>query len=163
MGPITTITVHHTAGPCFWETSTAATATLIRNIQKFHQNERRWADIGYHYVIDRVGNIWQGRSLQYQGAHAGGSLNEGNIGGAVLGNFCVQKPTAAQYSSLALLVETLCMHLRLSPGRVFTHAEIADTANLTTRCPGPALTRCVQAIRSRLQRRLLAYRSGPGQ
>jgi hypothetical protein len=42
-------------------------------------------DIGYHYIVDRSGAIWQGRRIRYQGAHARGSANNGNIGIVLLG------------------------------------------------------------------------------
>jgi hypothetical protein len=156
MGPIDKITIHHTAGPTFWDSTRSGAAEQIRNIQRFHQKQRGWADIGYHYVIDRAGNVWQGRSLRYQGAHAQGHLNHGNVGIAVLGNFCEQRPTRAQYVSLAIMVEKLCAHFQLGSDRVFTHGELT---NGHTRCPGPALSRCVVAIRRDLNRRLVAYRT----
>lgn len=156
MGPIDKITIHHTAGPTFWDITRSGAAEQIRNIQRFHQKQRGWADIGYHYVIDRAGNVWQGRSLRYQGAHARGHLNHGNVGIALLGNFCEQRPTKAQYISLAIMVEKLCAHFHLDSDRVFTHGELA---NGHTSCPGPALSRCVDVIRRDLNRRLVAYRT----
>mgnify|MGYP005831616257 CR=1 FL=1 len=154
------ITVHHTAGPAFWDASLSGAAREIKSIQSFHQNERGWADIGYHYVIDRSGTIWQGRSLSYQGAHANGALNDGNIGIALLGNFCTQKPTRAQAESLAALVEKLCEVFRLAPRDVYTHGELAARANRSTSCPGPNLAIVVEAIRRGLERRLVAHRPG---
>lgn len=155
MSKIDKITVHHTAGPSFWGITGADAAAEIRNIQRFHQKQRGWADIGYHYIVDRAGNVWQGRKLMYQGAHARGDLNRGNIGIALLGNFCNQRPTAAQYRSLAILIEKICEHFGFGPERVFTHGELAEGK---TSCPGPALTRCVAVIRQDLRRKLVAYR-----
>lgn len=156
MGPIDKVTVHHTAGPSFWGVTGSAGAEEIRKIQRFHQQQRGWADIGYHYLVDRAGNVWQGRRLLYQGAHARGDLNRGNVGIAVLGNFCNQRPSTAQYRSLTILIEKLCGHFRLGPDRIFTHGELADGK---TSCPGPALQRCVSTIRHEMLQRLVAYRA----
>ena len=71
MGQVEKITVHHTGGDLFLGNTRADAADEIRRIQKYHQNEQGWADIGYHFVVDRAGGIWQGRRLCYQGAHAG--------------------------------------------------------------------------------------------
>src|SRR5262245_4307545 len=70
MTPIYRITVHHTATRLASNYSRAA-ADEIRKFQLQHQDEKGWADIGYHFIIDPAGRIWEGRSLQYQGAHAG--------------------------------------------------------------------------------------------
>ncbi len=160
MQTVRRITVHHTAGPCFWDDSASGAAREIKNIQSYHQNSRGWADIGYHFLIDRSGNIWQGRHLRYQGAHATGVLNQGNIGIALLGNFCIQKPTRAQLESLAALLEKLCAAYGLSARDVYTHGELARFANRSTSCPGPHLANVVEAIRNNLERRLVAYRPG---
>ncbi len=71
---------------------TPATQTTVARsgasvIQKMHF-DRNWADIGYHFAIDAQGNIFQGRSLNHRGAHAG--TEEGNadtIGVVFIGNF----------------------------------------------------------------------------
>lgn len=44
----------------------------LREIRKWHVEERGWDDIGYHFVIGLNGECWAGRSLQYQGAHTKG-------------------------------------------------------------------------------------------
>lgn len=160
MRTVSRITVHHTAGPAFWDASRSGAAREIKNIQSYHQNERGWADIGYHYIIDRSGTVWQGRRLCYQGAHTNGALNEGNIGIALLGNFCTQKPTRAQVESLAALTEKLCEAFRLSPRDVYTHGELAARVNRSTSCPGPHLAAVVETIRRGLERRLVAHRPG---
>jgi tetratricopeptide (TPR) repeat protein len=157
MGRVDKITVHHTGGDLFTGSTRADAAEEIRRIQKYHQNEQGWADIGYHYVVDRAGNIWQGRRLAYQGAHARGAANYGNVGIVLLGNYCQQGMTQAQRESLGLLVEKLCEHFNIPAQRVYTHREIA---NGKTDCPGPVLTRCVREIRESLRRRLVAYRPG---
>jgi len=153
MGTPTRITVHHTAD-VFWSRYAPDTTAEIGRIQRLHQTNNRWADIGYHYVIDRNGQVWQGREIKYQGAHAGGAANRGNIGIVLLGNYVKQQVNAPQRRSLALLVGKLCNIYSIPPQGIYTHGEIHGK----TDCPGPALTRQVQQLRARLRRNLLAYR-----
>jgi Tfp pilus assembly protein PilF len=154
MGSVDKITVHHSGGPSFWSQSPVDTAVEIQKIQRYHQNEQKWADIGYHYIIDRSGAVWQGRKLQYQGAHARGTANLGNIGIVVLGNFLHQGISPAQKEGLETLIEKLSDHFNIPPQRIYTHREILQGK---TDCPGPALARCVSEIRADLRRRLVAY------
>ena len=153
MGKISRITVHHSAGKTFWAHSREDTARHIRSIQRYHQDEKKWADIGYHYVIDRAGIVWQGRSRSYQGAHAGGAANRGNIGIVVLGNYTRQEPHREQIRSLANLVGQLSDRHGVPHYRVYTHKELQPGH---TACPGPALTRVVGQIRGKLRERHLA-------
>lgn len=148
MGEISRITVHHTGGATFWGRSSAESARHIRNIQRVHQNVKHWADIGYHYIIDRMGRVWQGRPIYYQGAHARGGRNRGNIGVVVLGNYLHQEMTMTQYRVLRELLAALCSRYHVHPNSIYTHAEICDG---TTDCPGPAISQAVQTIRRGLQ------------
>jgi tetratricopeptide (TPR) repeat protein len=147
MGKISCLTIHHTGGPTFWGRSAEEAADEIRKIQRVHQNENRWADIGYHYIIDRMGRVWQGRPLSLQGAHAHGDANRGNIGVVVLGNYLRQEITAEQLRSLRSLVGKLCATYQIPSSQIYTHAEIRQGY---TDCPGPAITRVVEQIRRRL-------------
>jgi hypothetical protein len=155
MGRIDKITIHHSGDDSTHGVSAIDAAAEIQRIQRYHQNEQGWADIGYHYIVDRGGNVWQGRRLRYQGAHARGSANAGNIGIVVLGNYVHDGMTGAQMRSLEVLVTKLSSHFEIPPVRVYTHREITGGK---TDCPGPALTRCVHEIRERLRRRFVAYR-----
>jgi hypothetical protein len=155
MGPVERVTVHHSGGDSFWGSSRGDAAAEIRRIQRYHQNSKGWADIGYHYIIDRSGIVWQGRRLRYQGAHARGSANYGNVGIVVLGNYLHQELTPAQRQSLEQLVTKICDCFTIPPERVHTHREILHGK---TACPGPVLARCVSEIRSTLRRKLVAYK-----
>ena len=140
MGPIRRVTVHHTGFPeAFWKSSRRETATHLEEIRRFHTTPapqgRGWADIGYHFAIDRVGRIWQLRPLQFQGAHVK-NHNDHNVGVVVLGNFDIQKPPPRQLDGLVKFLTGFCRIYHLPPRAIFTHRELADQP---TSCPGHTL------------------------
>jgi hypothetical protein len=132
MGKPYRITVHHSAHDDVVESrSKAAAAELIRTIQRYHVRNRGWGDIGYHYVIDGSGTIWEARSLRWQGAHAGGANNQRNIGIVLLGNFELTRPAPAQVASLQWLVQHLRVKYGISIHNLYGHCHLKATA-----CPG---------------------------
>jgi hypothetical protein len=144
MGRIWRITIHHT-GDYFSDRSLDGTARCIQGIQRHHMNNNGWADIGYHYLIDPAGRIWEGRPLGYQGAHAGNpGLNQGNVGIALLGDFNTQSLSGAQVMALESLIASLTRRYRIPANEIHTHQEIRPTA---TECPGTNIQRNVQRIR----------------
>ncbi len=144
MTAISRITVHH-SGTRLSGTSSRVAGEAIKGFQRQHQDEEGWADIGYHFLIDSSGRIWEGRPIAYQGAHAGSpDLNVGNVGVALIGDFTVQQPTAAQKKALSDLLDSLCSKYRVERKNVFTHKEIRASS---TDCPGPALQRVVDSWR----------------
>jgi len=81
------MTLHHAAG---WAAKTLDEGkAAVKSIQEFHQDGRGWSDIGYHFLVDMAGNIYQGRPETVLGAHVGGA-NTGNIGVCILG--CYHPP-----------------------------------------------------------------------
>ncbi len=53
-------------------------------IKKWHVDERGWADIGYHFVLDRNGVVCPGRPVEKAGAHSKGH-NKNSIGLCIVG------------------------------------------------------------------------------
>jgi tetratricopeptide (TPR) repeat protein len=147
MGAVRRITIHHSAmGP----TSGAAddAAKQIRSIQSGHF-QRGYADIGYHYLIDSQGRIWEGRDKRFQGAHAGNTeANERNLGICLLGNFVSVAPTPAQERALRTLVDTERTRYNVPKDQIFGHGEVREhfTGN-TTECPGARLMSLVRELR----------------
>ena len=133
------ITVHHSAESTSDPRggSLEDSAATVRIIQKYHMDDpgHRWGDIGYHFLIDGAGRIFEGRELEWQGAHAGGSNNHQNIGICMLGDFERRAPTEAALKSLQVLLDDLRGRYRIPAERVAPHSTYG-----TTRCPGPALT-----------------------
>jgi hypothetical protein len=137
-------TVHHSAhdDPGMTQ-SHAEAAEMIRRIQRYHIEENGWADIGYHFVIDGRGQIWEARLLKYQGAHAGGVNNRGNIGIVLLGDFNAHPPTSPQVRALTNLVDFLCRTYRIRRDQIYGHSDFKATD-----CPGRYLRTILARLRS---------------
>jgi flagellar hook assembly protein FlgD len=80
--------VHHTAGTNSY--SASQSAAIVRGIQRYHVLSNGWNDIGYNYLVDKYGRIFEGRGggliQNVIGAHAQG-FNTGSVGVAVLGTY----------------------------------------------------------------------------
>lgn len=83
----------------------------IQAIFQYHAVTRGWGDIGYNYIIDRLGNIYEGRygGNSVRAAHAFNSVtrdnyNVGSIGIVLLGNYSSDDPPEAMFTSLKKLV-----------------------------------------------------------
>jgi len=141
MDGINRITIHHEGWKVVNFTDTRTTVERLQHIQKFHVKERGWADVGYHYIIDRAGRIWEGRPIKYQGAHVA-NLNEHNVGIMLLGNFQKQLPTNVQLAAAQLMVSDVMSKYNVPVHRVYTHQELKPT-----QCPGRNLQPRLVAMR----------------
>ena len=140
--PYTRITVHHDGMDRFRSTLRSDAADRLERIRHAHRG-RRFGDIGYHYLIDPAGRVWEGRSLAWQGAHVK-AQNENNLGICVLGNFELQSPTSASLDTLDRFVRAQMERYRVPTIRLRTHQEMAPTL-----CPGRNLQRHMVAARQR--------------
>ena len=99
------VIVHHTATPNDYTPDEAA--AIVRGIDVFHVRSRGWDDIGYNFLVDRFGRVYEGRyggmTRNVIGAHALG-FNTGSVGIALIGNFTTAKPTTAAIRSLERLI-----------------------------------------------------------
>lgn len=144
MLPVKHITVHHDGIPTLFTGSDAAsTCARIEFVRRGHRN-KGWGDIGYHFIIDRSGAVWEGRPIAWQGAHVR-DHNEGNVGILVMGNFEIQKPTSQQLASLDELVSKAKSHWRVKSSNLRSHREWEDAA---TSCPGRNLQSKWKSIRA---------------
>ncbi|WWT39546.1 lysozyme [Microcystis phage Mae-JY02] len=83
MRRLTEIIVHCTATRPNWMAA-GTTAQKVAEVRRWHMQDRGWADIGYHFLIDRDGTIAHGRDIERTGAHTQGR-NTGTIGIALFG------------------------------------------------------------------------------
>jgi N-acetylmuramoyl-L-alanine amidase/LysM domain len=127
------ITVHHSgdvkdAGmdPLEW----------LRLIDRQHMDglgkKEPWACIGYHFIVAPDGRVFEGRPLQFQGAHAGyDEVNRLNIGVCLIGDFDKMHVPAAQREGLMRALDQLCLDYGISRGNVYGHQHWK-----VTDCPG---------------------------
>ena len=147
MNAVTRLTIHHegSAAPNT-DNTPAKVAGTLRLIQGQHRKRLGAGDIGYHFIIDRSGTVWQGRDWTYQGAHTSGA-NQNNIGIMLLGNFEIQQPTPEQVASLRRLTASLCRKYGLNPARnIYGHSDFGKT-----QCPGRHLKPQVAEMRKNLR------------
>ena len=91
------ICIHHTGGS---NTYTAAQSPqVVRGMFTYHTKTLGWADLGYNVVVDKYGQVFEGRAgglhRNVAGAHARG-FNTGSCGISVMGDYMdIPVPTAA--------------------------------------------------------------------
>ena len=89
---------------------------MVRGIQSYHMDANGYCDIAYNFLIDKYGQIFEGRDGGIDkpviGGHAGG-FNTGSVGVALIGDYSTVKPTDAQWQALVHL-----LRWRLSVGGV---------------------------------------------
>src|SRR6266516_623132 len=162
--------VHHTAGSNAYTPSQSA--AIVRGIQVYHVKANGWNDIGYNFLIDRFGTVYEGRGggidQNVVGAHSEG-FNTATVGVSMIRNYSSVAPTQAQQDALVKLlawrldfahldpvsrvVYTSGGNLKWRAGKVVTLRAISghrDTG--PTECPGsrayallPAISRRVAA------------------
>ena len=131
------LTLHHAAG---WQAWTMEEGKKqVKAIQEFHQDGRGWSDIGYHFLVDLSGNIYQGRPEIVIGAHVGGA-NTGNIGVCILGCYhppetgwpCYDTMTKETENALTYLYAWIADTYAIAPQVLLGHRDYFGT----TACPG---------------------------
>jgi len=97
--------VHHTAGRNDYSRSEAP--AIVKGIQLYHVQANGWNDIGYNFLVDRFGTVYEGRfggiDRNVVGAHAQG-FNTGSVGIALLGTYGSTQPSKAAQDAIARLV-----------------------------------------------------------
>ncbi|PRY12570.1 N-acetylmuramoyl-L-alanine amidase [Kineococcus rhizosphaerae] len=97
--------VHHTADGGTY--SQAEVPSVIRGMYRYHTVSLGWSDLGYNFVVDRFGGIWEGRAggitQPVIGAHAGG-FNLDTFGVSMMGDFTSVAPSAACLESVAQVI-----------------------------------------------------------
>ncbi|NYE37456.1 hypothetical protein F4692_002589 [Nocardioides cavernae] len=85
--------VHHTVNANDY--SEAQVPAIIRSIYAYHVKSRGWSDIGYNFLVDRFGRIWEGRyggiDKPVVGAHTL-NYNQYSFAMSAIGNFDVVQP-----------------------------------------------------------------------
>jgi flagellar hook assembly protein FlgD len=97
--------VHHSAGSNSY--TRAQSAAVVRAIQLYHVRGNGWDDVGYNFLVDKYGQVFEGRfggmERNVIGAHAQG-FNTGSVGVALLGNYNSASVTPAARDALVRLL-----------------------------------------------------------
>ncbi len=154
---VTHLIVHHSAGP----NSSSDWAAVVRSIWDFHVNVNGWDDIGYNWLIDPNGVLYEGRGDGLLGAHFCGT-NGGTMGVCMLGNFTDVVPQQAALTTLEQLLAWKSCDASLDPlGTAFhassglnLHRISGHRDGCTTECPGNAFYPLLPQLRQDVQNRI---------
>ena len=115
--------------------------TIIQNIYRYHAVTRGWGDIGYHYIVDYWGNIYEGRygGNGVRGAHTYydrkcNNFNVGSIGILLMGNYERAELSEVMYKSLIRLVTWLANTNGLDPAKLSHTSEIWHSPKTNLGC-----------------------------
>ena len=158
--------VHHTAGSNSYRAGQSA--AIVRAIELYHVQGNGWNDIGYNFLVDKYGQVFEGRyggmTRAVIGAHAMG-FNAGSTGIALIGNYGSAGVTPAARAALVSLlawrldlahVDPLSKVVRISAGNPRYPAGKAVTLKAIsghrdtypTSCPGANLYAQLPSIRA---------------
>jgi hypothetical protein len=173
--PVQKLIVHHTAT----QNGDPDPPATIRSIYYYHAVTQGWGDIGYNFLIDEAGNVYEGRhTFDYPSgsspteedsagngvtaAHAQG-YNSGTVGVALLGTLTDRDATPAARSALERLLAWEAERHAIDPqgsslyvnpvsGLQATFPNIAGHRDVAaTECPGGVFYSTLPAIRSDVQ------------
>jgi hypothetical protein len=147
--------VHHTVNANDY--SRAEVPGILRSIYAYHTQSRGWSDVGYNYLVDRFGRIWEGRAggidRPVVGAHTLG-YNDYAFAMSAIGNFEVVQPPAAMVQAYgALMAWKLSLHgIDASSTRQWVGSRNFQAVNGhrdagQTACPGRYLYAKIPEIR----------------
>jgi hypothetical protein len=157
---VTHLIVHHTAG----SNSVPDWDAEMRSVWFFHTFTRGWGDIGYNFLIDPNGVVYEGRAGGSNAIAAHFSCrNTNTVGIALLGTYTSVAPTAAAIESLTRLLAELSRRYAVDPTATALHVPSAlmlsrisghrdgNASTLTcsrTECPGDVVYGMLPAIRA---------------
>ena len=147
--------VHHTVGT---NTYTAdQVPAIIRGIYAYHVQGEGWSDIGYNYLVDRFGRVWEGRYGGVDRPVIGAqtlNFNSWSTGVSVLGNYQLAAPTQASVDAIKrLLAWKFTLHGIPATGTVVANGRTFNRISghrdgFSTSCPGQYLYAKLPEIRS---------------
>jgi flagellar hook assembly protein FlgD len=162
--------VHHTVNSNSY--TKAQSASIVKGIELYHVKSNGWNDIGYNFLVDKYGQIFEGRyggmTRPVIGAHAMG-FNTGSVGIAVIGDYSSTPITPAARAALVSLiawrldyahVDPLSSVVRVSSGnprypagRAVTLKAISGHRDVyPTSCPGNGAYAQLPSIRTAVAR-----------
>lgn len=138
---VTHLIVHHSAG----SNTSANWPAVVLSIWNSHVNTNGWSDIGYNWLIDPNGVLYEGRGggNNVVGAHFCG-FNGGTMGTCMLGTYTTQSISDTARKKLVEILAWKCCNSNLNPLTSAFHASSGLTINrisghrdgCSTECPG---------------------------
>ncbi len=157
--PPTHLIVHHSFSP---GNNISDWPAAVRSVWTFHVMSNGWSDIGYNWLIDPQGNIYQGRAWvgeddNTQGAHFCG-FNRNTMGVCMLGDFTSITPTDAALKSLVRILGYRASTSNINVRSTSPHANSQLTLDnisghrdgCSTECPGGSLYPLLPTLRNRV-------------
>ncbi|NWF80840.1 MAG: N-acetylmuramoyl-L-alanine amidase [Chloroflexi bacterium] len=173
--PVRHLVIHHTADANSLSGSQQSWADRVRAIWSFHTFTRGWGDIGYNYLVDPNGVIYEGRAGGDDAVAFHDTANYGSLGVVLIGTYASVSPTTPAVDSLVSLLAWKAEQKGLDPlGRSFYYgcsisrycspfnpgavvSTISGHRDVTpghTTCPGDRLAAMLPSIRQRVRDRL---------
>jgi hypothetical protein len=149
--------VHHTVDRNTY--TRAQVPAMMRAIYAYHVKSRGWCDIGYNFLVDKFGRVFEGRygGVQFPvlGAHTGG-YNTDSFGISLIGNFETATPPAPMMESAARTIAwKLDSNYRSPLATVALSGKWLNTVSghrdtRATACPGTYVYRRLGWLRQRV-------------
>ena len=155
---ISHIIIHHTVTP----NTDNDWAARVRSIYYYHAVSNGWGDIGYNFLVDPEGLLYEGRSGgdNVIGAHAYG-YNSGSMGFSFIGTYTSHAPSESMINAAEKLMAWKCDQNDIDPTGsgsgnfnaahfyISGHRDLASTA-----CPGDSLYEMLPDIRMNVKNRI---------
>ena len=153
--------VHHTAGSNNY--TRRESPAIVRGIYAYHTQSRDWCDIGYNFLVDKYGTVYEGRAggirKAVRGAHAG-DYNVNSTGISLMGEFTHVFPTRAMRHSLTKLIAwRLGVAYHGGYGKARIYGKVFDRISghrdaMSTSCPGQRVYDWLPTLRHLVNLRL---------
>jgi hypothetical protein len=134
------LTLHHTA---VLLDDDADSPARIRQHQDYHMDDpaHDYPDLAYHFMVDRRGNVFEGRDLRYRGDTVTNYDPAGHFLVCCEGDYDQQRPTPTQLRSVAALFAWASREYGIpATGKTLAgHRDYADTT-----CPGKSLEKLIK-------------------
>ena len=179
-GGVRAATIHHTATTNNYTRATSA--AQVRAFYSYHTRTLGWSDIGYNALVDKYGQVFEGRAggldRPVMGAHAGG-FNRNTFGIAMIGSYDTVAPPSATVENVSKMIAWKFRISGITSGRgttrivseagnvkyargttatlprIFAHRDVGYTS-----CPGNAGYAKMETFRARVTA-LLGSSSAP--
>ena len=167
--------IHHTASSASYTRSEVP--GILRGMYYYHTHQLGWSDIGYNFLVDKFGRIWEGRAggvgRKVYGAHTLG-FNHASFGIASISNHAEAPARKRMRTAVVRLAAwKLDANGREPAGKTWIYSHGSDRFPAgqrvrlpvidghrdtnETECPGRRLYRILPGLRDRAQKRADTY------